>query len=263
MRPSRIKAKLSRGEPVLLPMLHLTDGAVYELASLLGFDGLWMDLEHHPTSLETAAMLMRAARVGSADVLCRPAKGEFLRMSRMLEAGAQGIMYPRCDDAAEAREVVAWAKFAPEGRRGIDWSGPDNPYGEMPLIEYIRSANDNTFVAIQVEDRGGVANAYEIAAVEGVDVLFLGTADFSILSGVPGQYDHPVVVEAIQTVADAARRAGKHWGMPVSSVEEARRLMDMGARFLFHNSDVLILKAGLEEIQRRFATLGCTFDRRI
>src|SRR5260221_5768528 len=142
MRPSRIKAKLKRNEPVLLPMLHLTDGAVYELASLLGFDGIWMDLEHPGTSVETASTLMRAAGVGVADVLCRPAKGEFLRISRMLEAGAQGIMYPRCDNAAEAREVVRWAKFAPLGQRGIDGSNADVPYSSMPLVDYLRAANE-------------------------------------------------------------------------------------------------------------------------
>src|SRR3954453_17677415 len=109
MRPSRIKAKLKRNEPVLLTTLHLTDPSLYELTSLLGFDGIWMDLEHHSYSLETAQTLMRAARVGSADILARPAKGEFMRIGRLFEAGAQGIMYPRCESAAEAREVVTWS----------------------------------------------------------------------------------------------------------------------------------------------------------
>src|SRR5438876_5928046 len=107
MRPSKIKAKLRRGEPVLLTALLLTDPSVYELTSLMGFDGIWMDMEHHGYSLETATALMRAARVGpGVDIMVRPAKGEFMRMGRMLEAGAQGILYPRCEDAAEARQVV-------------------------------------------------------------------------------------------------------------------------------------------------------------
>src|SRR5713101_7598058 len=119
MRISTVKAKLARDEPVLLTTLHLTDPAVYELTSLMGFDGIWMDMEHHGYSLETATTLMRAARVGrGVDIMVRPAKGEFMRMGRMLEAGATGILYPRCDDAAEARQVVTWAKFAPLGKRG-------------------------------------------------------------------------------------------------------------------------------------------------
>jgi len=263
MRPSRIKAKLKRNEPVLLPMLHINDPAVFELTSLLGFDGIWLDLEHHSLSMETAARLMRAARIGSSDVLVRPAKGEFMRMGRILEAGAQGIMYPRCDNAEEARAVVTWAKFAPLGKRGIDTSNPDTPYSSMPLDDYIRTANEETFIAIQVEDPGGVANAKAIATLEGVDVIFLGTGDFSILSGVPGQYEHQKVRDAIRTVAEAARLAGKHWGLPVYTVEEARHALEMGARFLWHGIDLMLVKAGLAAIQQQFHALGFSFDNRL
>mgnify|MGYP002624222174 CR=1 FL=1 len=126
MRTSVVKSKLARDEPAFIITLHLTDPVVYELASQMGFDGIWMDLEHHAVSLETAAALMRAARVGVSDIVARPAKGEFARISRMLESGAQGIIYPRCSDAAEAAEVVAWAKFAPIGNRGFDGSNADS-----------------------------------------------------------------------------------------------------------------------------------------
>src|SRR5688572_19329424 len=118
MRFSRVKAKLRRGDPALIVTCHFTDPSVYELTSLLGFDGIWLDLEHHATSLETAGNLMRAARVGGADIVARCARWESMRMGRILEAGAQAIMYPRCETAAEAAEVVRWAKFAPEGQRG-------------------------------------------------------------------------------------------------------------------------------------------------
>ncbi|HKI38767.1 MAG TPA: aldolase/citrate lyase family protein [Gemmataceae bacterium] len=262
MRPSKIKAKLRRGEPVLLTTLHFTDPSLYEMTSLMGFDGLWMDLEHHGYSLETAMTLMRAARVGSADVMLRPAKGEFMRLGRMLEAGAQGIMYPRCDDADEARQVVSWSKFAPLGRRGFDSANPDMPYCSMPIEQYLHEANEQTFVVVQIEDPNALANARAIAAVEGVDVLFFGPADFTILSGIPGQFEHPRVQEAIQVIADAARRTGKHWGMPVGSAEHARQLMDLGARFLCHGADIIFVKNSLEEVRRRFAPLGLTFDGR-
>src|SRR6185295_7610090 len=107
-------------------------------------------MEHHGYSLETANHLMRAARVGGADIMCRPAKGEFMRMGRMLEAGAQGILYPRCDNAAEAAEVVKWSKFAPLGSRGFDGGNCDMPYCTMPINQYVKAANDQTFVAIQI-----------------------------------------------------------------------------------------------------------------
>ncbi len=92
MRRSRVKQKLLSGQPALITTLHLTDPSIFELTSLMGFDGIWMDMEHHTYSLETAAELMRAARVGVSDIIARPAKGEFMRMQRMLEAGAQAVM---------------------------------------------------------------------------------------------------------------------------------------------------------------------------
>jgi 4-hydroxy-2-oxoheptanedioate aldolase len=263
MRPSKIKAKLKRDEPALVTTVHFTDPSAYELVSLMGFDGLWMDLEHHAASVETANGLMRAARVGTADILARPAKGEFMRLGRILESGAQGIMYPRCDSAEEAREVVKWAKFAPQGRRGIDTGNPDAPYCSLPLGRYVHEANEQTFIVVQLEDRDAVARAREIAEVPGVDVLFFGPGDFSVLSGIPGQFDHPMVEEAVRAVAAAAKSAGKHWGMPVGTPERAKQLLDMGARLLAHGADLLWLKNGLEETRRRFGPLGFTFDGQI
>ncbi len=263
MRTSRIKAKLKRNEPVLLTTLHLTDPSLYELTSLMGFDGIWMDLEHHGYSVETAMALMRAARVGSSDIMARCAKGEFMRIGRLLEAGAQGIMYPRCDDADEARQVVRWSKFAPLGQRGYDSANADMPYCTMPMDRYLKDANEQTFVVIQIEDANALGNAEAIARVEGVDVLFLGPADFSILSGIPGQFDHPRIKEAMRVVAQAAKNAGKHWGMPCGTIETTQEVLNLGGRFLAHGCDLIWVKNGLEEAQRRFAALGCTFDKRL
>lgn len=262
MRTSKIKAKLKRNEPILLTCLHLTDPSLHELVSLMGFDGIWLDMEHHGYGLETAMTLMRAARVGNTDIMVRPAKGEFMRMGRMLEAGAQGILYPRCDDAAEARQVVRWAKFAPLGQRGFDGGNPDTPYCTMPLDRYVKEANEQTFIAVQIEDSNAVANAHEIAQVEGVDALFFGPSDFTVLGGIPGQFDHPRVQEAIRTIADAAKKAGKHWGMP-GSFETIQKLMGMGARFFASGCDLIWVKTGLEELQAKFRDLKFTFDNRL
>lgn len=263
MRISRIKQKLSRNEPVLITQLHLLDPSVYELTSLMGFDGIWMDLEHHTTSLETATQLMRAARVGSTDILARPANGEFMRIGRMLEAGAQGIMYPRCATAEEAAEVVKWSKFAPLGKRGFDGGNPDMPYCTMPISDYIQQANDNTFITIQLEEQSAVDQAEAIAAIPGVDALMLGPGDFSILEGFPGQFDHPRLQAAIDTIAAAARNQGKQWGMPAFHPEHARELMQQGARLLFHMADIIFVKNGLEQMQQQFSQLGFTFDNRL
>lgn len=262
MRASRVLGKVRSGEPALGIALHLTDPSVYEMASLMGFDAIWMDLEHHAYSLETAAALMRAARVGGTDIVARPAKGEFMRMGRMLEAGASGIMYPRCDSADEAREVVRWAKFAPLGRRGFDGSGPDVPYILTPMDRYLREANEQTFVIIQLEEPHAVDRAEEIAAVPGVDMLMFGPADFSVITGVPGEFSHPSVVAAQEKVARAARNTGKHWAATCGSLDAARRMIEMGARLVFHGCDLIFVKNGLERVRSEFSNeLGIRFAR--
>ncbi len=263
MRRSVIKSKLNRNQPVLLTQLHFTDPSVFELTSLMGFDGIWMDLEHHGYSVQHAAAMMRAARIGNADIMARAAKGEFARAARLFEAGAQGIMYPRCDNAAEAAEVVKWTKFPPIGKRGFDGGNPDMPYCTMPMDQYIKAANDETFIVIQIEEQDALQNAEQIAEVEGVDLIFLGPADFSVLSGFPGQFDHPLMLDALKRVAAAAQKAGKHWGTPGFSPEHIKRLLDMGARMICYGADLLILKNGLEQVQQDLAPLGFTFDSKI
>jgi 4-hydroxy-2-oxoheptanedioate aldolase len=263
MRPSRIKAKLARQEPVLATTLHLADPSVFELTSLLGFDGIWLDLEHHAHSVETANALIRASRVGVADVIARPGKGEFMRMARLLEAGAKGIMYPRCEDAAEAAEVVRWSKFAPIGERGIDLSNPDAPYCAMTIVEYVEEANRQTFVIIQIEQLSALEQADAIAAVPGVDILMLGPADFSVLSGVPGQFNHPLVRGATEKIASAAKRAGIHWGGTCGSLQQIQEMLELGARFFCYGADILMVKRGLEQIRADCLPLGFTFDDRL
>jgi 4-hydroxy-2-oxoheptanedioate aldolase len=263
MRFSRIKAKLRRGEPALVVTCHFTDPAAYEMTSLLGFDGIWMDLEHHSVSLETAANLMRAARVGGADIVARPAKGEYMRMARILEAGAQAIMYPRCETAEEAAEVVRWAKFAPQGQRGIDSANADAPYCAVPIEQYVKLANEHTLLIVQLESQAALACADAIAAVPGVDVLMIGPADLSVLAGVPFSFDSPLVRESYRAAAAAAAKAGKWWGTVSGSPEHTRMLLDMGALFVCHGCDLVFVKRGFEEVQQRFGQLGFQFDNRL
>ncbi|WP_437204031.1 HpcH/HpaI aldolase family protein [Planctomicrobium sp. SH664] len=252
MKPSRVLGNLSQGLPSLGVCLHLTDPGVFEMTSLIGVDAIWMDLEHHYYSLETAAHLMRAARIGGTDIVARPAKGEFARLSRMLEAGASGIMYPRCSDAAEAAEVVRWGKFAPVGQRGFDGSGPDVPYMLTPMGDYLQQANAQTFLIIQIEDPQALEQAEAIAAVPGVDMLMLGPADFSILTGTPGDFSHPRIQAAFETIAAAARNTGKHWAATCGSLERAEELIQMGAKLVFHGCDIVFVKNGIDAVQREF-----------
>lgn len=263
MRFSRVKAKLRKGEAALITCCHFIDPSIYELVSLLGFDGIWLDLEHHATSDETAATLMRAARVGASDVIARPAKGEFMRMGRLLEAGAQGIMYPRCETAEEAEELVRWAKFAPQGERGVDGANGDNPYCSMPMPPYLQAANEHTLLIAQLESPRAVDAAEDIARVPGIDVLMIGPGDLSVIAGIPYQFDHPLIAEALRHVAEAARNAGKWWGTVSGTPQHTQQLLDQGAKFICHGADLILVKQGMEQIQRNYAPLGFTFENRL
>jgi 4-hydroxy-2-oxoheptanedioate aldolase len=138
------------------------------------------------------------------------------------------------------------------------------PYCSMPAAQYIREANEQTFVIIQIEEEAALEHIDGIFAVDGVDAVFLGPGDFSALGGYPGQLGHPRIEAAVERIAIAARRAGKHWGRPVvASAQEAERYLTMGARFLGYSSDLQIIKRGLEEIQRDFSAIGFEFDNRL
>lgn len=263
MRPSRVKAKLKRGEPALVTCCHFIDPSVYELVSLMGFDGIWLDLEHHATSDETAATLMRAARVGASDIIARPAKGEFMRIGRLLEAGAQGIMYPRCESAEEAAELVRWAKFAPQGDRGVDGANGDNPYCTMPMPAYLKAANEDTLLIVQLESVAALDQAEAIARVPGVDVLMLGPGDLSVNARIPYQFDHPLIIDAHSRIAKAAKQAGKWWGTVTAGPDHTKKLFEMGAKLVFDGCDLIFVKSGMEQIQASYAPLGFTFDNRL
>ena len=263
MRNSVVKSKLRRNEPALITCLHYVDPTLFEMTSLMGFDGIWMDLEHHHYSVETAANLMRAARVGGSDIVARPGKGEFMRMARLLEAGAQCIMYPRCESAAEAAEVVRWSKFAPLGERGVDGANADAPYCAAPMKQYLKKANEETLLIVQIESPRALEEVESIAKVPGVDVVMIGPGDLSVLAGVPFEFDHPTMVQARNRVAAAAKDAGIHWGTTSGTPDHSKMLIDMGARFICHGADILFMKRALEQVQEQYGALGFTFDNRL
>ncbi|MDG2384805.1 MAG: aldolase/citrate lyase family protein [Pirellulaceae bacterium] len=263
MRPSRIRTKLARKEPILITCLHFADPALFEMTSLMGFDGIWLDMEHHGVSLERATQLMAATRVGASDIVARPAKGEFVRMARMLEVGANAIMYPQCDTATEAAEVVRWCKFPPMGRRGFDGANADVPFLSKTMTEYTQAANEQTVVIMQIETADALENVEEIAQVDGIDILMMGPADLSLQLGVPDDFSHPKLMDAMKRIAEAAGQFGKDWGRPAGSPEEAQTFLEMGARFITSGADIVSVKLAHEAMQAAYGRLGFTFDNKL
>lgn len=259
MRKSRVKRRWAEGKPVLATVAHFHDPQSAELIGLLGIDCLWIDLEHQPLGMNQLENMARAARVSDMDVMARPAKGEFLRMCRLLEAGASVIMYPRCESAEEAREIVQWAKFPPLGQRGYFSAAPDNPYCLTPMDDYLRQANDETVLLAQVESPHAVREAQAMAEVEGIDMLFFGPGDFSLTAGVPGQFDAPVVRDAMAATARAAQAAGKRFGTLVANLEQAQRALKLGAMMLTYGGDLHFVRQAVIDMKRNFGELGFVF----
>lgn len=256
MKKSRVLEKLRKGDWVLIPQVgRIPSFKIVEILGMIGFDGVWIDMEHNDLSYETLAQMTLACRATGMDPVVRIAKGGYTSIIRPLEAGAAGLIIPHCMSPEEATRIVRWAKFAPEGLRGVNGAGVDGDYYMMNPSEYVKEANRETFLVVQIEDREAVDCVEEIAAVKGIDVLFLGPADLTQSYGVFPQFDHPLIKTAIDKVAQAALRRGKWWGMPVSSVDHAGEMIEKGARFLSHGAEVIVLTEGFKAIKEQFDAL--------
>jgi len=255
MKNSRVKKIWDEGGIAVGSLVKSIDPVHTEVLSQSGLDFIWLDLEHSDKSAETFAGLTRAARLGNADVMARPARWEYMRMARLLEAGAQGVLYPRCESAEEAQEVVKWAKFHPLGERGFDGGSADNDYGQYPADAYTERANANTWIAIQIESPRAVPHAKEIAEIEGVDCVFFGPGDYSALSGRPGQVKHAETIKAAEAVAKDAIAAGKIFGTLVFDMDHAAQMKGLGARLLAHGADLSFLKAAYQRLVENYANI--------
>lgn len=263
MRQSRVRKRWAQGKPVFATVAHFTDPASAELIGLMGIDCLWIDLEHQPMGMAEAANMIRAARVGDMDVMARPAKGEFLRMARLLEAGATLIMYPRCESADEARELVRWGKFPPVGERGFFSASPDNPYSTMPMKDYLDQANKETILIAQIESPNAVSHTRDIAEVEGIDMLFFGPGDFSVAAGVPGEFTSAVVQEGLAETCHQTLAAGKRFGTLVPDIHYARKMLEIGASLICYGGDLHFVRQALVEIKKNFGRLGFEFEKKL
>lgn len=262
MRKSIIKAKLAAGKPVILVKQNYPHPWVTEMLGKIGFDGIWLCLEHLPYHLETASNLALAARASNIDLMMRAARGEYMRVGRMLEAGATGIMLARSDNVEEAKELVKWAKFPPLGRRGVDAVNADADLALADFKEYLTWANRETFLVVQIESQSAIDCCEEIAEIEGVDVVFIGPGDLSLNLGL--DITSPNVWKdfdpIIKRIAKAATKAGKAWGMPGGTTDRVKALLDQGARFISHGADCIHAMQGFLKAREEMGKLGFDFQ---
>ena len=225
---------------------------MYGLAG--GYHGVWIDQEHVTHSTPDLAAVALAARANEMDSFVRMAPTGYSQVTQCLEAGMGGVMAAQIHTAEQAAEFLSWTKFAPQGTRGLNSGGRDANYSHMPAAEFIEHSNRESFVAIQVETLGSVDEAEEIAALEGVDLLFVGPADLSLALGVVGQFHHEKLWEAISKVAQACEKHGKHWGAVVPDPEFADKAVEMGCRMPTMGNDVITIRRGIDTIKSAFSS---------
>lgn len=219
-----------------------------------GYHGFWLDHEHSANSTEQIMMTSLAARANHFDSFVRIPPTGYWQVTQCLEAGAGGVMAAQIHSAAQAEQFVSWAKFAPLGSRGLNATGCDANYTHKPPAQFVEDSNRSTFVAIQIETLGALQDADAIAALPGVDLLFIGPADLSLCLGVTGQFHHARLWEAIEQVANACRRHGKHWGAVTPDPKFADRAVEQGCRMPTIGNDIWILRRGVEAMKTAFGS---------
>ena len=245
-RRSRVLDKLRAGKPVSCVQLNLGNSRVAEIAACSGFDCIWVDMEHTPSTLEQVEQQINAAKIHDVDTMVRVRRGSYSDMICPLEADAAGIMVPHVKTADDARGIVWATRFQPAGLRPIDGGNADGRYCMLDLQTYTKMANENRFVACQIEDVEAMAELDDIAAVAGLDMLFFGRNDFAHSLGTPGQFDRKEVVEARRAVAEAACRHGK-FAATAAPMDDVPELLDMGYRFIKVVADVVCLVKGFQQ----------------
>jgi 4-hydroxy-2-oxoheptanedioate aldolase len=217
-----------------------------------GYHAVWLDQEHAALSIAQIEQSALAARAVGLDSFVRLTATDYATVMRPLEAGAGGVMAAQVRSAREAADVVRWARFHPEGLRGVNGSGVDGSYGLLPMADYLKRANAEVLVAIQIEHQDAVEEVEKIAALKGVDCLFIGPADLSQSMGIPGDWENARLWQAIKRVASAAAAHGVPWAILPPNPSYAQRCLDLGCRMLSMGFDVWALHHGLRAIKQEY-----------
>jgi 4-hydroxy-2-oxoheptanedioate aldolase len=242
-----LKDKLRRGEVASGMAVRLVAGnEIVMLAKTAGFDSIYVDLEHSSFSIETAGRICLMALAEGLPCLVRVPENTPASISRVLDAGAAGIVAPHVRTADEARAIVAAAKYPPQGARGISTGLPHFVFRSFEAGQGYAWLNAETLVIVQCESGEAVENAANIASVDGVDMILVGTNDLLAEQGIAGEFDHAYVHQAYGRVIEACRAHGKHSGIGglMSRPELVAEFIGLGARYVSLGTDLGFLLEG-------------------
>ncbi len=205
------------------------------------------DMEHTGWSIETIRMLMATTRAADTVPMVRVPATEYHLLSRPLDVGAMGLMVPMVESAEQAKLIVDSAKYPPHGRRGAAFGVAHDDYAGGDIVEKMRSANDEVVLIAQIETAAGIEHVDAIAAVPGIDVLWIGHFDLSNSLGVPGQFTHPTYTAAVERVLAACRDHGKVPGIMGGDLKMAQESLAQGFRMVAYGGDLWLYQAALRD----------------
>jgi 4-hydroxy-2-oxoheptanedioate aldolase len=238
MIANNLKQTLNSGNVAIGTFLKLTDPAIVEIVSLAGFDFVIIDMEHGPISIETAQNLVRAAEVRGITPIIRVAENNPGLILRALDTGAQGVQVPHVSKKSDAQKAVEAAKFHPAGDRGICRFVRAADYSSMDRFKYFERSNHETTIVVHIEGIEGMNNLPEILTVKYLDIIFLGPYDLSQSCGVTGQVNHPKVLEKMHHAVRISQKGNKVVGTFFDNIEDARKWIKAGVRYISFSVDV-------------------------
>ena len=251
--PNSFRQRLLAGETLIGCWTSLVGATAVEVLGLAGFDWLLLDGEHAPNDVVTFIPQLMALKDSVSAPVARPASNDAVEIKRLLDAGFFNILVPMVETVEEAEAAVAATRYPPQGIRGVSVSTRSNRFGTVP--RYFETINDHICVLVQIESRRGLEAAREIAAVAGVDGVFIGPADLSAACGHLNDSEHPQSQAAIKAVFDAVHAAGKAIGILAPVEAHARRYLAMGARFVAVGSDLGVLRNATQALRDTFKNL--------
>lgn len=229
----------------------LADPYCAELAASAGFDWLLLDGEHAPNDLRTLLAQLQAVAPYASQPVVRPPIGDAVLIKQLLDIGAQTLLVPMVESAAQAAELVRAMRYPPQGIRGVGASlARASRWNNIP--DYLAQADEQMCLLVQVENLAGLENLDAIAAVEGVDGVFIGPADLSAAMGHRGNPGHPQVQAAIEEAIARIRKAGKAAGILSGDERLARRYLELGCAFVAVGVDTSVLMRGLRNLAGTF-----------
>jgi 2-keto-3-deoxy-L-rhamnonate aldolase RhmA len=217
---------------------------VARILATAGFHWSYIDAEHGPFGQETLQDICRAAVETGLMPIVRVADLQYSLVARALDNGAQGIIFPRVEDPALLARAVSWTKFPPLGVRGFGLGPSHVAYEKITIPQIIEHLNANIMVVLQIETKTAVERRDELLSVPGIDAIMIGPADLSISLGVPGQFDHPKMIETIELVKESCLKHGVAPGIHMRAVALAKFWKDRGMRFVSSGSDSGFLMEG-------------------